>query len=151
MLKHFWYQDTIVVRLSLYIKRIFFVLTHELRFNQQFNSKFQHATINHDHQMLREIGENDIIIYDIKAMEKKGWWLVNGPELGRLLIIISYFFHHYILPVHKRCLCNPQFCGQHNREQTQYGVWPSYLMVLSQNSPLWIIFMCLYEIFYLLI
>ena len=48
------------------------VLTHELRFNQQFNSKFQHATINHDHQMLREIGENDIIIYDIKAMEKKG-------------------------------------------------------------------------------
>ena len=83
------------------------------------NSKFQHATINHDHQMLREIGENDIIIYDIKAMEKRGWWLVNGPQLGRLLIIISYFFHHYILPVHKRCLCNPQFCGQHNREQTQ--------------------------------
>ena len=84
MLKHFWYQDTIVLTIS--------VLTHELRFNQQFNSKYQHATINHDHQMLREIGENDIIIYDIKAMEKKGWWLVNGPELGRLLIIISYFF-----------------------------------------------------------
>ena len=53
-------------------KRIFLVLTHELRFNQQFNFKFQHATIIHDHQMLREIGDNDIIIYDIKAMEKRG-------------------------------------------------------------------------------
>ena len=60
------------VHLSSYIKRIFLIITRELRFNQQFNFKFQHATINHDHQMLREIGENDIIIYDIKAMEKRG-------------------------------------------------------------------------------
>ena len=145
MLKYFWYQDAIYQNYFLWFYRMNSNLTNYSIFN------LQHATINHDHQMLREIGENDIIIYDIKAMKKRGWWLVNGPQLGRLLIIISYFFHHYILPVHKRCLCNPQFCGQHNREQTQYGVWPSYLMVLSQNSPLWIIFMCLYEIFYLLI